>query len=77
MTTLDKAYWLLWNCRCSRGDACLGKQLPQIQNTEFIREVFHILATESDKTELDLASYRFDSQNSFKEHPIVEVLKLL
>jgi hypothetical protein len=30
---------------------------------------------ESDKTELDLASYRLHSQNSFKEHPIVEVLK--
>jgi hypothetical protein len=57
-----------------RGNACLGKQLPQIQNTEFFREVFRIPATESDKTKLDLASYRLDSQNSFKEHLIVEVL---
>jgi hypothetical protein len=51
--------------------------LPQIRNTEFFRELFRILAVERDKMELDLASYRLDSQTSFKEHPIVEVLKVL
>jgi hypothetical protein len=56
---------------------CLGKQLPQIRNTEFFREVFRIPAVEGDKTELDLASYKLDSQNSFKEHPIVEALIVL
>jgi hypothetical protein len=38
--------------------ACLGKQLWQIRNTEFFREVFRIPAAKSDNTELDLAAYR-------------------
>jgi hypothetical protein len=51
--------------------------LPQIRNTGYFRELFRILAAEIDKMELDLATYRLDSQNSFKEHPIVEALKVL
>jgi hypothetical protein len=65
-------YWLLWNCRCSLGNALLSKELAKIRNTEFFRAVFRIPAAENDKTELDLALYRLDSQNSFKEHPVVE-----
>jgi hypothetical protein len=36
----------------------LRRTVAQIRNTEFFREVFCIPAAESDKRELDLASYR-------------------